>query len=104
MGKEIKNEHWNIQVFTHRTFAVFFSLLLLSDVGIAAGRYELKAQQQPKSQQETSAAAKRVFNEGFKLYQQGTAESLRQAIGKWEEAHLEKPHPVRSGHPSPCTA
>jgi CHAT domain-containing protein/predicted negative regulator of RcsB-dependent stress response len=87
MGKEIKNQHWNIQVFTHRSFAVFISLLLLSDVGIAAGRYEVKiAQQQPKSQQETSAAAERVFNEGFKLYQQGTAESLRQAIGKWEEA------------------
>ncbi|MBD2606430.1 CHAT domain-containing protein [Scytonema hofmannii FACHB-248] len=87
MGKEIKNEHWNIQVFTHRTFAVFISLLLLSDVGIAAGRYELKiAQQQPKSQQATSAAAERAYDEGFKLYQQGTAESLRQAIGKWEEA------------------
>ena len=87
MGKEIKNQHWNIQIFTHRTFAVFISLLLLSDVGIAAGRYEVKiAQQQPKSQQETSAAAERVFDEGIKLYRQGTAESLRQAIGKWEEA------------------
>jgi tetratricopeptide (TPR) repeat protein len=86
MRKQIKNEHRNIQVFTHRTFAVFISLLLLSDVGIAAGRYEVKAQQQPKSQLATSAAAKRLFDEGFKLYQQGTAESLRQAIGKWEEA------------------
>ena len=45
MRKQIKNEHRNIQVFTHRTFAVFISLLLLSDVGIAAGRYEVKAQQ-----------------------------------------------------------
>ncbi len=87
MGKEIKNQHWNIQVFTHRTFAVFISLLLLSDVGIAAGRYEVKiAQQQPKSQEETSAAAKRALDEGFKLYRQGRAESLRQAIGKWEQA------------------
>jgi tetratricopeptide (TPR) repeat protein len=86
MGKQINNQHWNIQVFTHRTFTVFISLLLLSNVGIAAGRYEVKAQQQPQSQQETSAAAKRLFDEGFKLYEQGTAESLRQAIGKWEEA------------------
>jgi tetratricopeptide (TPR) repeat protein len=86
MNKEIKNEHWNIQAFTHRTFAVFISLLLLSDVGIAAGRYEVKAQQQPQSQQATSAAAERLFYEGRKLYRQGTAESLRQAIGKWEEA------------------
>jgi hypothetical protein len=55
-------------------------------VGTAAGRYEMKiAQQQPKSQQATSAAAKRVFDEGVKLFQQGTAESLRQAIGKWED-------------------
>ena len=61
MHKQIKNEHWNIQVFTHRTFAVFISLLLLSDVGIAGGRYEVKAQQQPQSQEETSAAAERVF-------------------------------------------
>jgi CHAT domain-containing protein/tetratricopeptide (TPR) repeat protein len=87
MGKKIKKEHWNIQVFTHRTFALFISMLLLSDVGIAAGRYDVKiAQQQPKSQQETSAAAEQVFDEGRKLYRQGTAESLRQAIGKLEEA------------------
>ncbi|MFM5947112.1 MAG: tetratricopeptide repeat protein, partial [Dolichospermum sp.] len=30
--------------------------------------------------------AERLFNEGMKLYQQGTADSLRQAIKKWEEA------------------
>jgi hypothetical protein len=49
MSKETKKQHWNIRVFTHRTFAVLFSMLLLSDVGIAAGRDEVKAQQQPQS-------------------------------------------------------
>ncbi|WP_202895982.1 tetratricopeptide repeat protein, partial [Iningainema tapete] len=87
MGKERKKQHWNIQVFTQRTFVVFFSMLLLSDVGIAAGRYEVKiAQQQPQLQQATRAAAQQAFSEGKKLYQQGTAESLRQAIGSWEIA------------------
>jgi CHAT domain-containing protein/Tfp pilus assembly protein PilF len=34
----------------------------------------------------TRAAAERVFQEGKELYQQGTAESLRRAIGKYQEA------------------
>jgi CHAT domain-containing protein len=33
-----------------------------------------------------AAAAERAFTEGRELYQQGTAESLRKAIAKWEEA------------------
>ena len=85
MSKE-KKRHWDIRVFTYRTFAVFISMLLLSNVGLAAGRDEVKVQQQPRSQQATRAAAEQALNEGMKLYQQGTAESLRQAIGKWEEA------------------
>jgi CHAT domain-containing protein/tetratricopeptide (TPR) repeat protein len=51
---------------------------------------EGKGAQQPATvQQETDtarAAAKQADDEGMKLHQQGTAESLRQAIGKWEEA------------------
>lgn len=87
MGKERKKPHWNIRVITQRTLVVFFSMLLLSDVGIANGRLEVKiAQQQSQSQQATRAAAKQAFDEGIKLYQQGTAESLRQAIAKWEIA------------------
>jgi CHAT domain-containing protein/predicted negative regulator of RcsB-dependent stress response len=44
--------------------------------------------QQPETTQPnaTRAAAERIFQEGVQLYQQGTAESLRQAIGKWQEA------------------
>ena len=45
------------------------------------------AQQPAATQQDaTRAAAERAFQEGMQLYQQGTAESLRQAIAKWEEA------------------
>jgi tetratricopeptide (TPR) repeat protein len=44
--------------------------------------------QQPGTtgQEATRAAARRAFQEGLQLFQQGTAESLRQAIAKLEEA------------------
>ncbi|AFZ16443.1 CHAT domain-containing protein [Allocoleopsis franciscana] len=45
------------------------------------------AQQPTTNQQDaTRAAAERVFQEGVQLYKQGTAESLQQAITKFEEA------------------
>jgi tetratricopeptide (TPR) repeat protein len=45
------------------------------------------AQQRAATEQDaTRAAAKRAFQEGVQLYKQGTAESLRQAIAKFEEA------------------
>ncbi|MGB3637400.1 MAG: tetratricopeptide repeat protein, partial [Rivularia sp. (in: cyanobacteria)] len=44
------------------------------------------AQQQSTQPDGTEAAAKKAFNEGMTLYKQGTAESLRQAIVKWEQA------------------
>ncbi|WP_235595796.1 CHAT domain-containing protein [Mastigocoleus testarum] len=47
---------------------------------------EKVAQQSSVKQDGTRAAAEKAFEEGLKLYRQGTAESLRQAIKKWEEA------------------
>ena len=44
------------------------------------------AQQQNTQPDATRAEAKRLTQEGLKLFQQGTAESLRQAIVKWEQA------------------
>ena len=38
------------------------------------------------SQDANRAAAERALQEGYQLYKQGTAETLRQAIAKWEEA------------------
>jgi tetratricopeptide (TPR) repeat protein len=61
-----------------RNFAVFISVLLLSSIVATPGRMGISLAQQP--------AAHRIFQEGWQLYQQGTAESLRQAIAKWEEA------------------
>jgi CHAT domain-containing protein/Flp pilus assembly protein TadD len=48
----------------------------------------LRIAQQPTatSQDATRAAAERAYQEGKQLYRQGTAESLRQAIAKYQEA------------------
>lgn len=51
-------------------------------IGASTGQ---KVNQQPADSQQVGAA-ERVFEEGIKLYQQGTAESLRAAIAKFEEA------------------
>ncbi len=73
----------------HRSLALFISLLLLSEsVAATAGRMGVRIAQQPAatSQDATRAAAERAFQEGKQLYKQGTADSLRQAIAKYEEA------------------
>jgi len=44
------------------------------------------AQQPSATQDATRAAAQQALEQGVKLYRQGTAESLRQAIAKFEEA------------------
>ncbi|MGB3642286.1 MAG: CHAT domain-containing tetratricopeptide repeat protein [Rivularia sp. (in: cyanobacteria)] len=45
------------------------------------------AQQQKNTQADiTRAEAKKLTDEGLQLFQQGTAESLKQALGKWEKA------------------
>jgi CHAT domain-containing protein/Flp pilus assembly protein TadD len=68
--------------------ALFISVLLLSSIVIIPGRMAIGIAQQPEtaSQQATRAAAQRLLDEGFKLYKQGTAESLRQAIEKLKQA------------------
>ncbi|NEQ40866.1 MAG: CHAT domain-containing protein [Okeania sp. SIO3I5] len=40
------------------------------------------------TQTNPSAEADRLFDRGFELFQQGTAESLKEAIAKWQEALL----------------
>jgi len=72
-----------------RSLAVFISLILLSEsVAATPRRMGVTIAQQPATteQDATRAAAYRAFVQGGQLYQQGTAESLRQAIEKWEEA------------------
>jgi tetratricopeptide (TPR) repeat protein len=52
------------------------------------GRESLSIAQQPTTNQQdaTCAAAERAFEEGVQLFKQGTAESVRQAIPKFEQA------------------
>jgi len=77
------------------SFALLVSFVFFSDVGVGIvraietnGNTVVQMAQQPEatSTEPNRAAAERVFKEGKRLYQQGTAESLRQAITKWEEA------------------
>ncbi len=73
----------------HRAFVVFFTILLINDMGIAyAGRnLEIIAQQGRSSQQDaTRAEAEKLTKEGLKLFKQGTKESLLAARNKFESA------------------
>ncbi|MEH2131400.1 MAG: tetratricopeptide repeat protein [Nostoc sp.] len=75
--------------FTRNSLTLLLSMVLLSDaVGATSRGTPLQIAQQPgtTSQDATRAAAERVYQEGMQLAQQGTAESLRQAIAKWQEA------------------
>ncbi|MEH2348206.1 MAG: tetratricopeptide repeat protein [Nostoc sp.] len=75
--------------FTRYSLTLLLSAVMLADaVGATPRNGGLQIAQQPETTQQdaTRAAAERVSQEGTQLYQQGTAESLRQAIGKWQEA------------------
>ncbi|MBW4476641.1 MAG: CHAT domain-containing protein [Tolypothrix brevis GSE-NOS-MK-07-07A] len=65
------------------------SLLFLSDsVGAKTALTGLEVAQQQSTTQKDAirAQAQKANNEAYTLYKQGTAQSLRQAIVKWEEA------------------
>ena len=53
---------------------------------VAFNFYSTEVAHHSTANEATFAAAKKAFDEGWQLYQQGTAESLQQAIVKWEEA------------------
>ncbi|MEA5549441.1 CHAT domain-containing protein [Anabaena cylindrica UHCC 0172] len=66
----------------HRTLAFLMGILLFSYPGLAVARYQPIAQ--TTSLEAKRAAAKKADQEGLQLEQQGTAESRRQAIEKWQ--------------------
>ncbi|MBD2205124.1 CHAT domain-containing protein [Calothrix sp. FACHB-1219] len=70
------------------TLTCLLSVVLLSESVGANATFKLTqiAQQPTTTQDATRAAAMKATEEGFALYQQGTAESLRQAREKWQEA------------------
>jgi hypothetical protein len=70
------------------TLTCLLSVVLLSEsVGAKATFKQTQIAQQPATTQDaTRAAAMKATEEGYALYKQGTAESLRQAIAKWQQA------------------
>jgi membrane protein required for beta-lactamase induction len=87
----------------HGSLALFIGVLLLSE-SVAATPLSLGVSiaQQPAAPSQDAAAAQRIFQEGMQLYRQQTAESLRQAIAKWEQAlPLYRAVATGDGKPSP---
>ncbi len=88
----------SIPGIVHWSLALFISVLMLSELVMATpkqfstssegerGQGSSLAQQPDTTElQATRAAAERAYQEGLQLGQQGTAESLQQAIKKYEE-------------------
>ncbi|MGB3509390.1 MAG: tetratricopeptide repeat protein [Microcoleaceae cyanobacterium] len=74
---------------TSLTLTLVSSIPPLSAPTIATPTEEKIAQQsEDKTQNPTDAEAEKIFQEGMQLYKEATAESLRGAIAKWEEALL----------------
>ncbi|MFN6472966.1 MAG: CHAT domain-containing protein [Nostoc sp. SerVER01] len=80
---------WFLPKLTRYSLTLLLSAVMLADtVGATPRNRGLQIAQQPGTTQQnaTRAAAERLTQEGVQLYKQGTAESLRQAIGKYQEA------------------
>ena len=84
MDEVMKKRH-KLKFLTCLACSVFVSVVLLSQVGtVQAGRNVETAPGDLQSN--VQGEAQRISDEGAKLYQQGTVESLRQAIEKWGKA------------------
>jgi CHAT domain len=89
MSKIKKPQHHCIR-FTHRACFMFLSVVLLSDVGMALPKQKMA---QVETQGTTSAGAQQAFDRGTKFYQQGTAESLREAkLKMWQQKQWQHPY------------
>ncbi|MBW4614165.1 MAG: tetratricopeptide repeat protein [Desmonostoc vinosum HA7617-LM4] len=88
----MQNKQWIFRCFlpnfSRYSLTLLLSVVLLSDsVSATLRNRSLQIAQQSTTQQDaTRAAAERLLQEGLELYKQGTAESLRKAIEKWQEA------------------
>ena len=90
MKKNNQNNNWLLGLLKHRYTSLGIAVFLLCGVSgvvdsnrVLAKDDLLKIAQSPAATKEN---AERVFDEGMKLYQERSAESLRQAIQKWQEA------------------
>ena len=61
-------------------------VLVGESVGAIAESAGVEVAQQANSNEAIRLQAEKLTKEGFQLFQQGTAESLKQALGKWEKA------------------
>ncbi|MBD2359976.1 tetratricopeptide repeat protein [Anabaena minutissima FACHB-250] len=76
------------KVTRHGLIFLLSAVLLSESVGATQRNQRLQIAQQPENTQQnaTRAAALKLTQEGVQLFQQGTAESLRQARDRWLEA------------------
>ncbi len=92
MKKNNQNNNWFLVLLKHRYTSLSIAVFLLCGVSGAVDSNRVLAKEDLLKIAQSSAAtqenAVRVFDEGMKLYNQGSAESLRQAIQKWQEARL----------------
>ncbi len=92
MNRSAKSQRvcwWFLPKLTRYSLTLLLSAVMLADaVGATPRKRGLQIAQQTGTTQQnaTRAAAERLTREGMQLHQQGTAESLRQAIGKYQEA------------------
>ncbi|MGB3637759.1 MAG: CHAT domain-containing tetratricopeptide repeat protein [Rivularia sp. (in: cyanobacteria)] len=82
-----KNHHY-VRDLTHRAFAVFLTVFLISDVGrvYASRNLEIIAQQKETQADAIRAEADKLTQEGLQLFKQGSKESLLAAKNKLEAA------------------
>jgi CHAT domain-containing protein/tetratricopeptide (TPR) repeat protein len=68
------------------SFILLMGLGCLAGIGGTTIAQPRRVSQQPAAENATASAAQAAYDEAFKLLQAGTAESLRQAMGKFQEA------------------
>ena len=90
--KSRKQQHnWLVLLVGNGYITLSISILLFGCVSAVTDSSRVLAKDDSSKIAQSPAATKdaeRLLEEGQALYQQGSAESLRQAIQKWQEARL----------------
>ncbi len=88
MGMVMKKRHHNLKFFTCLASTIFVSVLLLSQVSTVQAGYNfaIGAKLAEANEGGARAEAQRLYDEGVKLFGQGTAESWGQAISILQQA------------------
>ena len=92
MKSKNQQNNWLVLLVGRGYITLSISILLLCGVGRVLDSNRVLAKDDSSKIAQSPAATKenaeRLLEEGQALYQQGSAESLRQAIQKWQEARL----------------